>query len=73
MARRFHELYERLAPNFGYETRLETRKFDPHSPNGRLMIAVCAELLPTEEQIADAASQGAHAVLGDTGNVVYVR
>lgn len=44
MARRFHEAYERLAPSFGYETRKETREFDTQSPNGRLMIAVCAEI-----------------------------
>ena len=37
----FHETYERLAPQFGYETRTETRQFDPTSQNGRLMIAVC--------------------------------
>lgn len=38
----FHETYERLAPQYGYETRTETRKFDPNSPNGTLMIAVCS-------------------------------
>lgn len=47
LARVFHEVYERLAPNFGYETRTETRKFDPTTPNARLMIAVCDELLQT--------------------------
>ena len=46
LAVRFHETYERLAPSFGYETRKETRAFDPTTPNGRLMIAVCAELIP---------------------------
>lgn len=45
LARRFHEAYERLAPAFGYETRQETRDFDPTSNNGRLMVAVCEELL----------------------------
>lgn len=40
----FHEAYERLAPSFGYETRLETRAFDPDEPNGKLMVAVCGEL-----------------------------
>ncbi len=41
----FHNIYERLAPDFGYETRKETRDFDPTTPNGRLMIAVCREIL----------------------------
>jgi hypothetical protein len=41
MARFFHETYEKMAPFFGYETRQETREFDPTSPNGRLMVAVC--------------------------------
>jgi len=45
LALRFHETYERLAPSFGYETRTDTRAFDPESKNGRLMVAVCAELL----------------------------
>ena len=40
LARRFHDIYERLAPAFGYETREETRRFDPTSKNGRLMSAV---------------------------------
>lgn len=45
LALRFHETYERLAPSFGYETRTETRCFDDTTPNGRLMVAVCGELL----------------------------
>lgn len=44
LAIRFHETYERLAPSFGYETRPDTRAFDPESKNGRLMVAVCAEI-----------------------------
>jgi hypothetical protein len=44
LAKAFHEAYERLAPQVGYETRQETRAFDPESANGRLMIAVCAEI-----------------------------
>jgi hypothetical protein len=47
LAIKFHETYERLAPSFGYETRRETRAFDPVTPNGKLMVAVCGELLPT--------------------------
>ena len=45
LAQLFHETYERLAPTFGYQTRPETRQFNPDSPNGRLMIAVAAEVL----------------------------
>jgi hypothetical protein len=45
LARLFHETYERLAPSFGYTTRPETRHFNPDSPNGRLMIAACEEIL----------------------------
>ena len=45
LARTFHEAYERLAPSFGYETRHETRVFDPTSANGRLMTAVAGEVL----------------------------
>jgi hypothetical protein len=40
----FHDTYERLAPEFGYVTRPDTRAFDTSSPNGKLMIAVCEEL-----------------------------
>lgn len=44
VARQFHDVYERLAPSFGYETRKDTKIFDPETPNGRLMIAVCEEV-----------------------------
>lgn len=44
VALKFHEAYERLAPTFGYVTRSDTREFDPASPNGQLMIAVCGEV-----------------------------
>ena len=40
-ARLFHDTYEKLAPKYGYETRKETKEFDPESPNGKLMIVVC--------------------------------
>lgn len=45
LARQFHDTYEALAPSFGYETREGTRIFDPESPNGKLMVAVCAVIL----------------------------
>ena len=44
LARLFHDTYERLAPSFGYETRADTKAFDPETPNGRLMIAVCGQI-----------------------------
>ena len=44
-ARRFHERYEELAPGFGYETRADTKEFDPLSRNGQLMQAVCADII----------------------------
>jgi hypothetical protein len=44
VARLFHDTYERLAPSFGYETRADTKQFDPTTPNGKLMIAVCGEV-----------------------------
>lgn len=36
LARLFHDTYERLAPQFGYDTREDTKEFDPTSPNGKL-------------------------------------
>lgn len=45
LAQRFHDTYERLAPQFGYETRQDTKQFDPNSPNGQLMRAVAKEIL----------------------------
>lgn len=52
LARRFHETYERLAPEFGYSTREASRKpwEDVPEQNRRLMIAVCAELLGIAEE-----------------------
>lgn len=41
MAKEFHDVYETLAPHFGYETREDTKIFDEDSDNGKLMIAVC--------------------------------
>lgn len=45
LARLFHDEYERQAQKFNYETRTETRQFDPASANGRLMIAVCRTVM----------------------------
>lgn len=45
LARFFHNTYERLAPDYGYETRPETRTFSPLTKNGKLMVAVCREVI----------------------------
>lgn len=52
LALKFHNTYERLAPSFGYETREDTREFKPASKNGKLMIAVCGEILGDVEKKA---------------------
>jgi len=52
MAIKFHEAYERLAPSFGYETRTDTRAFCAESANGKLMIAVCAEILGDQSRVS---------------------
>jgi hypothetical protein len=44
LAKWFHDTYETLAPEYGYETKPETKVFDPRSANGQLMIAVCRKL-----------------------------
>lgn len=46
LAKAFHEAYERLAPQFGYETRKDSAVpwADVPERNRKLMIAVCAEL-----------------------------
>jgi len=48
LATLFHNLYENYAPEYGYETRKETRIFKADTPNGRLMIRVCEEILKNE-------------------------
>lgn len=47
LARRFHEAYERLAPEYGHETRRESAvPWDQVPERDRaLMVAVCRELV----------------------------
>ena len=42
---KFHKYYERLAPNYGYETRKDTKEFDFNSNNGKLMYATVNEII----------------------------
>jgi len=54
VARLFHETYERLAPDFGYETRRESAVpwEDVPEQNKRLMVAVAAEILVVLARVA---------------------
>ncbi len=47
IAKQFHETYERLAPEFNYETRLQSRVpwEDVPKENRELMIAVVEDLI----------------------------
>lgn len=69
LAVKFHETYERLAPDFGYETRDETKEFDPESANGKLMIAVCGEL--RKEVVDPAVIAGSLKLLKAHRNALY--
>ena len=53
LAQRFHETYERLAPQYGYETRKESAVEweDVPTNNKNLMIAVCSEILFTNRKV----------------------
>jgi len=73
MAQLFHDTYEALAPAFGYETRPDTKAFDPESPNGKLMCAtvakvrtaIIASLCGDVEPVAWLHKQGAHTELSE--------
>jgi hypothetical protein len=54
LAKLFHETFTRLAPNYGYERNFPD--FDPDTPNGQTMIAVCDEIMA--KLGLDAMSQG---------------
>lgn len=49
LAQRFHETYERLAPNYGYQTRRDSAVpwDDVPTHNKQLMIATARELIRT--------------------------
>lgn len=58
LARRFHEAYERLAPEYGYKTRPESAVAweDVPAPNRALMIAAVADAtgpITTDAQAID--------------------
>lgn len=55
LAKIFHGLYERYASSEGYTTRPETRSFNPHTPNGRLMQKVCLAIITGGYRLNDTA------------------
>lgn len=63
LAQRFHETYERLAPQFGYEPRAETSVpwDEVPEPNKSLMIAVAAEIL-LDDHIIEFTEDGGWAI-----------
>jgi len=52
IAKQFHDTYEELAPFYGYITRKDTRKFNPKSQNGKLMMAVCKKVIKSQREQA---------------------
>lgn len=45
ITKRFHNTYENLSKEYGYETREDTRVFDINSSNGKLMYATVNEVV----------------------------
>ena len=68
VAMAFHEAYERLAPSFGYETRKDTKTFDPESQNGKLMISVCQAV---GDQIENASFNAGFRAGCKEANIIY--
>ena len=45
ITKKFHDTYEKLASEYTYETRKETRVFDINSNNGKLMYATVNKII----------------------------
>lgn len=69
LAQRFHEIYERLAPRFGYATRLESALPWDEVPenNRRLMVAVCAEVLSAGTECGGLSAPAPSGPTGESG------
>jgi hypothetical protein len=67
----FHDTYETFAPAYGYETREDTKVFDPESKNGKLMMAVCGFVVKTllKEERQRSIEMGRLSVLKDFDNM----
>ena len=58
----FHDTYEKLAPKYGYETRKDTKEFNPNTPNGMLMIEVVGIVCKAIEEKIDWCKHHSHDV-----------
>ena len=45
ITKKFHDTYEKLSKEYGYETREDTKVFDINSNNGKLMYATVNEIV----------------------------
>ena len=45
ITKKFHDIYEKLASEYTYETREDTKVFDINSNNGKLMYATVNEIV----------------------------
>ena len=45
ITKKFHDTYEKLASEYAYETREDTKVFDINSSNGKLMYATVNEIV----------------------------
>lgn len=45
ITKKFHDTYEKLASEYAYETREDTKVFDINSSNGKLMYATVNEVI----------------------------
>ena len=45
ITKNFHDMYEKLASEYNYETREDTKVFDVNSNNGKLMYATVNEIV----------------------------
>ena len=57
ITKKFHDMYEKLASEYTYETREDTKVFDINSNNGKLMYAtvnkIVSPILKENEQLKD--------------------
>lgn len=78
ITKKFHDTYEKLASEYTYETREDTKAFDINSNNGKLMYATVNEIvspiLKENKQLKDKLSKIETLIINhncDTGDIYY--